>query len=82
MSEGHFIAKQLHIANAILLCAPAGMAGAFCCLWDKIYQIGIMHSGGMNVRVWRTIGREELGKDILRDLKCILYRLFNGGGYR
>ena len=71
-----------HMLLQTCTAAPARMAGAFCCLWDKIYQIGIMHSGGMNVRAWRTIGREELGKDILRDLKCILYRLFNGGGYR
>ena len=71
-----------HMLLQTCTAAPAILAGAFCCLGDKIYQIGILHSGGMNVRVQWTDGREELGKYILRDLKCILYRLFNGGGYR
>ena len=47
-----------------------------------MYQIDTMHSGDMNVHIWRTRGREELEKDIQRDLKCILYRLFNGPLYR
>ena len=61
---------------------PGHFGRGLCCLWDKMYQNGTMHNGGMNVRIWRTRGREELGKDIQRDLKCILYRLFNGPLYR
>ena len=61
---------------------PGHFGRGLCCLGDKMYQIDTMHSGDMNVHIWRTRGREELEKDIQRDLKYILYRLFNGPLYR
>ena len=52
--------------------------GIFCYQRLKKYQIGIMHSGGMNVFVAWTWLKKHLGKDILHDLKSFQYRLFNG----